>query len=324
LSTSVLVLLNRASGTGHAESLAGELAEAIRAGYGGPLDVSSKVVDTHPAARSAAAAFVADQRPSLVAAAGGGGTLRAVVEGVMDAFPLAPPPPDAVLLAGLRMGSGNVVARNLDIPQDPLVAARQIGAELRKGSVRRCSVIRCMHGTPAGGTAVRHAVTMCGLGQWGRVPGDITRWRARHSVARRRAASWVGLERVNLLEYLGFGAARLLAGTVAASQCDLVEIDGSRRLRLLAAVALNMPLPPLPDPGVTMSDEAVGLIVVPRLGRPFRRRLVPGAHFDVRLLDRDSVEFFLDEDPERATGWLRLAVAGCLSFVPGTSAAPTS
>ena len=318
MSRSVLLLLNQASGTGHAGSLAERLAEAIRTGYGGPLDVGARVVDSHPAARSAAAEFVADQRPSLVAAAGGGGTLRAVVEGVMDAFPLAPPSPDVVMLAGLRMGSGNIVARNLGIPQDPLVAARQIGAELRKGSVRKCSVIRCSHGMPAGGTAVRHAVTMCGLGQWGRVPGDITRWRARHSIARRRAASWVGLERVNMLEYLGFGAARLLEGTVAASQCDLVEIDGSRRMRLLAAVALNMPLPPLPDPGVTMSDEAVGLVVVPRLGRPFRRRLEAGADFDVRLLDRDSVEFFLDEDPERATGWLKLAVAGSVSFVPGT------
>lgn len=319
MSRSVLVLLNQAAGTGHAESLADRLAEAIRAGYGDTLNVSSKVVDDHPAVRSAAAAFVADERASLVVAAGGGGTLRAVVEGVMDAFPLAPPPPEAVLFAGLRMGSGNVVARNLGIPQDPLVGARQIGAELRNGSVQRCAVIRCTHGTSTGGTAVRHAVTMCGLGQWGRVPGDITRWRARHSIARRRAASWVGLERVNMLEYLGFGTARLLAGTVAASQCELVEIDGSRRLRLLAAVALNMPLPPLPDPGVTMSDEAVGLVVVPRMGRPFRRRLVPGAGFDLRLVDRDSVEFFLDEDPERATGWLRLAVAGCVSFVPGTS-----
>jgi hypothetical protein len=319
LSRSVLVLLNRASGTGHAASFAKRLEEEIRTGFGAPLDVTTRVVDNHLGARSAAAEFVTDNRPSLVAAAGGGGTLRAVVEGVMDAFPLAPPGPDAVLLAGLRMGSGNVVARNLGIPQDPLMAARQIGAELRKGSVRKCSIIRCSHGTPVGGTAVRHAVTMCGLGQWGRVPGDITRWRARHSIARRRAASWVGLERVNLLEYLGFGAARLLAGTVAASRCDLVEIDGSRPMRLLAAVALNLPLPPLPNPGVTMSDEAVGLLVVPRLGRPFRRRLVSGSNLDVRLLDRDSVEFFLDEDPERASGWLRLAVAGCVSFVPGTS-----
>jgi hypothetical protein len=317
LSFSVLVVLNRASGTGHDERLAGMLAEALRGGYGSPLDVRTAMVDEHPAARSATAAFVAAQRPSLVIAAGGGGTLRAVVEGVMDAFPEGPPPQESVQLAGLRMGSGNVVARRLDVPRDPLVGARQIGEELRKGTVRPCSVMRCTHGTPGGGTAIRHAVTMCGLGQWGRVPASISRWRARHSIARRRAAGLVGLERVNLLEYIGFGAARLVAGTVSASQCELVELDGLRRMRLLAAVVLNLPLPPLPNPGVTLSENGAGLIVVPRLGRPFRRRLTPGFDFDIRLLDRESVEFFLDEDPERATGWLRLEMAGCIAFVPG-------
>ena len=238
----------------------------------------------------------------------------------MDAFPEAPPPPESVQLSGLRMGSGNVVARRLGVPRDPLVAARQIGEELRKGSVRFCSVMRCTHGTPGGGTAIRYAVTMCGLGEWGRVPGYLSRWRERHNVARRRAAGLVGLERVNLLEYVGFGAARLLAGTVSASQCELVELDGWRQVRLLAAVALNLPLPPMPNPGVTMSENAAGLIVLPRMGRPFRRRLEPGADFAVRLLDRESVEFFLDEDPERATGWLRLEMAGCMAFVPGSSA----
>lgn len=320
MSRSVLVLLNRSAGTGHDEGLSDQLADALCEGYGAPLDVSTEVVDDHPGVRSAAAAFVGSSaHPALVIAAGGGGTLRAVVEGVMDAFPKAPPPPESVLLAGLRMGSGNVVARRLGVPRDPLVAARQIGVEHSRGSVRFCSVMRCTHGTSDGGTAIRHAVTMCGLGQWGRVPGYISRWRAHHGVARRRAAALVGLERVNLLEYFGFGAARLVAGTVSATQCELVELDGSRQVRLLAAVALNLALPPLPHPGVTMSEDAAGLIVVPRMGRPFRRRLEPGADFAVRLLDRESVEFFLDEDPEQATGWLRLAMAGCVAFVPGNA-----
>jgi hypothetical protein len=321
LSRSVLVLLNRSAGTGHAESLSGHLADELREGYGELLEVSTQVLDDHPSVRSAAAAFVSSSpQPALVIAAGGGGTLRAVVEGVMDACPEAPPPPESVLLAGLRMGSGNVVARRLGVPRDPLVAARQVGEGLRNGSVRMCSVMRCTHGTAGGGTAVRHAVTMCGLGQWGRVPGYLSRWRTRHNVARRRAAALVGLERVNLLEYIGFGATRLVAGMVSASQCEVVEIDGSRQLRLLAAVALNLPLPPLPHPGVKMSDNAAGLIVFPRMGRPFRRRLEAGADFAIRLLDRDSVEFFLDEDPEQATGWLRLGMAGCMAFVPGSSA----
>ena len=317
MSRSVLVLLNRSAGTGHSESLSDQLATALVAGYGAPLELHTRVLDDHAGVRSAAAAFVASTQPALVIGAGGGGTLRAVVEGVMDAFPEAPPPPEAVLIAGLRMGSGNVVARRLGVPRDPLVAARQIGEQHRKGSVRLCSVIRCTHGTPGGGTVTRHAVTMCGLGQWGRVPGYLARWRTRHKVARRRAAALIGLERVNLLEYVAFGSARFVAGTVSASQCELVELDGSRQVRLLAAVALNLPLPPMPHPGVTMSENAAGVIVIPRLGRPFRRRLVPGADFALRLLDRESVEFFLDEDPEIATGWLRLEMAGCVAFVPG-------
>jgi hypothetical protein len=83
---------------------------------------------------------------------------------------------------------------------------------------------------------------------------------------------------------------------------------------------LNLALPPLPDPGVALGDEAIGITVVPRLGRPFRRRLAAGDSFTVRLLDRESVEFFLDEDPEEASSWLRLDVAGVLAFVPGQAA----
>jgi len=321
VSPSALLILNRASGTGHPAELAEQLAATLQSGYGHSLDVQTAVVEDHPEARSAAAHHVAAAaRPSLVVAAGGGGTLRAVVEGVLEAFPAAPPGPEVVRLAALRMGSGNVVARTLGIPRDPVTAARQVGEGLARNVTKACGVLRCTHGLPGGGTAVRHAVTMCGLGQWGLVPGDIGRWRERHAQGRKRAASWVGLERVNALEYLMFGAARMLAGTVSGSRCELVEIDGARQMRLLAAVALNLPLSPLPDPRVAMGDEAIGITVVPRLGRPFRRRLEAGESFTLRLVDRDSVEFFLDEDPERATGWLKLDVAGVLAFVPGRNA----
>lgn len=321
MTESAILILNRSSGTGHPARLAEQLGNALRSGHGSPLDVEAVVVDSHLEARSAAAQFAElASRPSLLVAAGGGGTLRAVVEGVMDAFPNSPPLAGTVRVAGLRMGSGNVVARKLGIPADPLEASRQVGQALESGLTKLCGVLRCSHGLPRGGTAVRHAVTMCGLGQWGRVPGDIARWRSRHASGRRRASSWVGLERVNTFEYVAFGAERMLAGTLLASRCDVVEIDGGRRMRLLAAVAMNLPLPPLPDPGVALGDEAVGLTVVPRLGRPFKRRLERGDSFALRLVDPDSVEFFLDEDPERATSWLKLEVAGLLAFVPGRDA----
>src|SRR5256712_11866042 len=166
------------------------------------------------------------------------------------------------------MGSGNVVARKLGIPFDPVEAARQVGSGFASGSTKTCGVIRCRFGTSGGGSDVRHAVTMCGLGQWGRVPGDIALWRQRHPSGRKRVASLVGLEHVNGLEYVVFGAARMLAGTGAASRCGPVEVDGGRRLRLLAAVALEMPPPPPAGPGVAVGDGAAGGLVAPRARAP--------------------------------------------------------
>lgn len=315
MSGTALLILNQSAGTGHAGAEADALAAALVKSSSRPVDVAA--VDSHPAARAAAARFAAEAGTgSLVVAAGGGGTLRAVVEGVMDASPVEPPPADRLRVGALRMGSGNVIARNLHVPSEPLSAARQIGEGWARGEVALCSVLRCAHGAEGGGTAVRYAITMAGFGAWGRVPGDIARWRERHAGGRRRAASWVGLERVNLFEYLAFGTGRMLAGAMSGRRCELVELDG-RRIRLLAAVVLNLPLPPLPDPQVRMGDEAAGLTVVPRFGRPFRRRLEPGRGMRLRLLDRESIEFFLDEDPEIAYGWIELEVAGRLAFVPG-------
>ena len=311
-----LLVLNRSAGTGHAAGDAERLVEALAAGHGGLLDVQVAMVDGHPAARSAAAAFCRRHpRESLVVAAGGGGTLRAAVEGVIDAAPRAVDG-KGPRLGALRMGSGNVIARELGVPLDPIEGARRLGEGFARGWSAPCAVIRCTHGTPAGTAAVRHAVTMCGLGAWGLVPGDIARWRERHAQRRRQAAEWIGLERVNAAEYVAFGASRILAATVSAARCEMVELDGNR-FRLLAAVALNLPLPPLPDPGVALGDAAAGLTVVPRFGRPFRRRIEPGREAMLRLLDRESVEFFLDEDPETAHDWLKLEIAGRLPFVSG-------
>ena len=313
----VLLILNRASGIGQASGFASQIAKALREGHGTRLAIKTKLVDDHPHVRSAAAEFVSVEKgPVLIVSAGGGGTLRAAVEGIMDAYPKAPPKASRVQLAGLRMGSGNLVARALGMPLDPLEAAREVGESLAAGKTKPVGVLRCTHGTP-GGSMTRHAVTMCGLGGFGRVPGDMASHRSKWAGARKNVASVIGLERVTLLEYLVFGGRRMLGGALDASQSELVEIDRTHRMRLLAAVALNLPFPPLPDPGVSLGDAAAGLIVVPRFGRPFRRRLEPGKSFEMRLLDRDSVEFFLDEDPEQMTGWLKLEVAGTLAFVPG-------
>ena len=63
----------------------------------------------------------------------------------------------------------------------------------------------------------------------------------------------------------------------------------------------------------------LGILLLPRGGRLRSRRLLPGEQLRLRLLDRPSVEFFLDEDPEVAHGWLSIEAAGTLAFVPGSA-----
>src|SRR5690242_20850313 len=58
----------------------------------------------------------------------GGGTLRAVVEGACDGS-AGLPCIDRLRIGALRMGSGNVVARQLGMPVDPIAGMRDLRSE---------------------------------------------------------------------------------------------------------------------------------------------------------------------------------------------------
>ena len=97
---------------------------------------------------------------------------------------------------------------------------------------------------------------------------------------------------------------------------------------------MNFPFKELPiDPGVRVEDEAVSVYLIPFTGRSSAlrlvlvpRRLIRSAlrielrkfeRMEIRLVDRDAAEFFLDEDPMIFHGRLTLEIAGSLAFVPG-------
>ena len=105
-------------------------------------------------------------------------------------------------------------------------------------------------------------------------------------------------------------------------------------MRLLTGLAMNFPFKALPvNAGVRVEDEAFSIHLIPLEDRlsPLLlvlspRRLVRRAwhvkvgkaeRIEIRLLDRDCAEFFLDEDPITVHGHLTLQVAGALAFVPG-------
>jgi hypothetical protein len=341
-----LLILNRRAATGHrADAL--ERIQAMLAEHLGPdLPLSSRNVDDHPAARAAARDFLAAAPTrALLIAGGGGGTLRAVIEGVCDGCePGRLPDAHRVWLAALRCGSGNVLAKQFGMPRDPLEAARCIGIGTREGRTSPCGVTRCEVQAADGTTEVRHAATLGGFGQFGRVPGDLARWHARLPGLRRLAAWLFGIERLTDLEYALALLARSGACALWPRLAETVEVrhgDRGETLRLLAGALLRFRLRALPfDPPGSVADAAFSLHLIPYRGRWDAASLVlrpramaqsarvflvaPDEELEIRLTDRASAEFFLDEDPMVITRRLVLKPAGTLTFVTGQapSAAP--
>jgi hypothetical protein len=320
----VLLLVNQSAGTGHRPAFATQLASRLKNSVGQVADLEVEVVGDHPAARRTAREYLAASRlSSALIVAGGGGTLRAVVEGVCDAGGKHLPGARRVRIGVLRMGSGNVVARHLGVAGDPGEGIAGIAGSLLAGRTTPCSVIRCRVGMAGGAMEIRHAVTMCGLGQFGRSPGDLARWHRRFAGPRGRLASLAGIERINQVEYLASAGGRMLASMVYAPNCELMEVTfrgRTERFRLLAGAVMNLRVGGMPfDAGVGLDEAAVGVRLLPWGGKVRAWRLSHGERLSLAVLDRPSIEFFLDEDPELAYGSLSIEVAGTLAFVPGSA-----
>jgi hypothetical protein len=336
----ILLIVNRSAGIGHGHATVEGLRAMLAKLSGGQAALQVEVVGDHSAARARANEFLAaSDAPALIVAGGGGGTLRAVIEGLCEGSEAGRlPGRERVLIGALRMGSGNVLARQFGIPRDPEAGLRGIIENLRAGRSVPCCVMRCEAGTGGGRTEVRYAATLGGFGQLGRVPGDLARWERRLQGAHKVAARFLGIERLTNVEYalalLVRSASAALVGGSTAEEVEVRTRDRRGVMRLLAGVAMNFPLEMLPvDPGVLAEDEALSLYLIPYAGRlealllvlapsrllrgALRVRIEGPERVEIRLLDRDAVEFFLDEDPMTFHGRLTLQVAGSLAFVPG-------
>jgi hypothetical protein len=335
----ILLIVNRTAGIGHGHALVDRLRTMLAKPFGEQATLRVEVVGDHPAARARANEFLgASKAPALILVGGGGGTLRAVIEGLCEGSEEGRlPGRERVLLGALRMGSGNVLARQFGIPRDPEAGLRGIIENLRVGRTVPCCVMRCEIGTRGGRTDVHYAATLGGFGQLGRVPGDLVRWEHRLPAGRKIAATSFGIERLTNVEYalalLIRSASTALLGGSTAEKVEVRTSDRRGIMRLLAGVAMNFPFKAFPvDPGVRAEDEALSLHLIPYTGRlstlllvlaprrlqgALRIRIEGQERVEIRLLDRNAAEFFLDEDPMTFHGRLTLQVAGSLAFVPG-------
>ena len=306
-------MINRSAGTGQGGSVVQSLSSVFTQELGGLAEVKVELVSDHAEARARAAIFISEsEAPALIVAGGGGGTLRAVIEGIYDTHAT-----ERVRVGALRMGSGNLVAKQFGVPHDPVLALQGLLLNLKARRTVPCCVMRCETWTSSGMSEVHHGVSLGGLGQFGRIPSDLVPWRARLSVFHRYVARLFGLERVNNSEYALAFLIRYISCVLFPILAETVEVRG-QRFRLLAGVVMNFPIAALPfKPGVTVRDEFLSIYMIPLSGHTRIIRIGKDQPLDIRFVDRDQVEFFLDEDPVTTCKQLRLSVAGSIAFVPG-------
>ena len=331
-----LLIINRTAGTGQGDAITEELTLLFKRGLDQLGQVRVEQVSNHADARACAAEFVSEsEAPALIVAGGGGGTLRATIEGICDVCEELPGP-QHVRVAALRMGSGNVLAKQFGVPRDPAVALDGLLTNLTAGRTVPGCVMRCETWNASGDSVVHHAVTLGGLGQFGRVPSDLARWHTRFPNVHKSAA-WFGIEKFTNVEYALSLLIRSISCTLTPERAEAVEIqfqDQKERFRLVSGVVMNFPMNALPfDPGVTIEDEALSVHLVPLNGRfsPLRQLMAPKSlkthrmrlrknqRLEIHFLDRECAEFFLDEDPVTTHGRLSFSVAGSIAFVPGTN-----
>jgi diacylglycerol kinase family enzyme len=309
----VLLLLNRASGTGQGAERIARMEQTMASALPAEIERATKIVDDHPAASAAATEFLnASQTPGVLIVGGGGGTLRAAIEGICrhnDPLPGA----NRIRLVSLRLGSGNVVAKKFGIVLDPEEAIRQMAQVLEQditapGCVIRCDVQEISH----------YAVTMAGLGQFGRVPGDLQRWHRRMGKFRASIARWIPLEKWNNLEYLSAMLIRTLF-PLATEKVEVLFGAQKHHFKLFSGVCLNFKVPFIPfDPQISIEDPVISLHLMPLYKwSALHFRIESGQYAELRFPDREKIEFFLYEDPESCNGWMKLSMAGTIAFVPG-------
>jgi diacylglycerol kinase family enzyme len=330
-----LLIINRTAGVGN-DVVAEKLRSMFEGSLSGRAEVKVELVSDHQTARDCTTEFMrASNEPSVIIAGGGGGTLRAVIEGICGECASGPlPGPERVRVGALRMGSGNVLAKRFGAPRDPIAGLQGLLENLELGRAVPCCVMRCEVWNSDGHSEIRHAATMAGLGQFGRVPSDLARWHIRLPRAHQSAARWLGVERLTNFEYALALFIRSVAGVLSAKSAEAVEIyyhGKPERMRLLSGVAMSFPIRALPF-RPKLEQDSLSIYLISEAGKfspllqMFPQSLAAKAQciklgkderLEIRFTDRDCVSFFLDEDTITTFGRLSLGVAGSIAFVPG-------
>ena len=275
--------------------------------------------------------------PHFLLSGGGGGTNRALVQGLLEEVQQGTTRLQDAQIGSLRLGSGNLVPRHFGLPRDAVEGMRRIADDLFAGRSSPCCVYCCTFYEPGGKTRREYGIAMGGLGQFGRVPDDIQRWRDAHPRLMRWACRMAALETINTWQYVAFSVARVVKCIIhprRAEAIDLAHAGRSERFRLLIGVLLNLDIPQFPIRArCDIGEPRLALCLIPHAGRAQtawallhwhdldrrarRYEITPEQPIEITFPEDGSTTLALDEDTFVAPARIGFQVAAVVRFVTG-------
>ena len=337
--TSALFIVNRSSGAGHTRQAAKLLENrfynqfqpgiphclyAVTAGHDQVRQITHEFLETFPG-------------PWLLLSGGGSGTNRAQIQAIMDNIERGSVQPDDIYITALRLGSGNIIARHLNLPADPMLALARIADSLPKGNTLPCCLYRCVCHDSHGQSQTYYGATLAGIGQFSQVPQDVAHWRQRHPQLMTQLLNHIPIETINNWQYTTFSLLRALKCLLRPQRADDVMIEQDGRLtslRLFAGMLINFDFPPLPfQTGCLINQPRLKLCLIPQTSR--RQMLAALAHWHsldnyiltytltperpiaIHFVSDSQTTLALDEDIFVVPTHIRFKVAPSIHFVTG-------
>ncbi len=333
----VLAIVNRASGLRRSDNEVDALRRAFDDHFRSAAKRDWCVVEDHDAVIRVTQEYIAaSPKPVFLLSCGGGGTLRAMVQGVMMQVERGAIGLSDVFVSSLRLGSGNLVPKLFGIPADPFLALGNIARNWESGSSRDCSIYRCEYKS-ASATKSEYGVALGLFGPLARAPNDVHDSKQRHRTTYRFASRVLGIEQVNNLHYAAFGLVHVAQCLINPRRADLLAVKhaGKREsFRILAGMLMNFDIAALPvranckigEPrfclGLVRLDNRLqtirNLLSRRNLDRQaYKYTITPDDPVEIEFLESDVNIIALDEDSFVAPSRLAIAVAGAIRFVGG-------
>jgi hypothetical protein len=330
----MLFIINLEAGTGYEKTEVQELISVIQDRIDPCTRLCIETVSDHPAIIRLTESFIKrNTQEKVIIAGGGGGTLHAVITAIYKLKEKSHQPLPPIKIGTLRMGSGNVIAKLMGIPKDPVRGLVTLIDGLNRNTYKQVCIGRFDFTDRTDTRRTVYGATLMGFGEFGHVPGEASRFNKRFPFLHHVLSGLFGIEFLNTCEYilclLRRGLIRFFNPHLLC-RAKITSKGISFMHTIISGLIMNFPIQSIPiHPGITISDERLYLHSIPYTKRrdilysvfkPHKLRasgfyITPSQPAEIEFTHNKATELFIDEDPYIIKDTIHVSIAGTLDFI---------